>query len=188
MRIPLAQGIVLSAYETDPKTGVDTTKSNRGSGWAYAAGLLPAMAQCDSGAAATVRANMDPSAGSPVKDGYGAVWDAVQKVHTCLGVTCGQMGGLMKGAVPVIQHCNDDGTATNSSGYNATGTGLPPSTGEKSSTGATAGKIIGGIIAFAFLVALVVGLYCIFCRRRKNIDAPLMPAMDEVDSTFTVNR
>jgi hypothetical protein len=184
MRVPLAQGIINFAYKADPKVPVDKAASagDRGAGWAYAAALLPAVDACNSNAASTIRSNLDPAASSPVKDGYEAVYNAVRDVHTCLGITCAQLGGLLNPATYVIRPCTDDGTASDATGADGAGYNKPGS--DKSSAGVTAGKVIGAIVAVALFVAVVVGLYFVCCRRRKNIDAPLMPPGDEVDNTF----
>ena len=61
-------------------------------GWAFSAAVLPQIAQCDAGAATTIRNNLDVANAEPMKDGVAAVKTAVESVYACLGITCADVG------------------------------------------------------------------------------------------------
>ena len=63
-------------------------------GWAFAAPLLPLIAECDASVGETIHANMWLNADVNVKDGFSAVKSAIESVYGCLGITCADVGGL----------------------------------------------------------------------------------------------
>ena len=50
-------------------------------GWAFSAAVLPQIAQCDAGAATTIRDNLDVANAEPMKDGVAAVKAAVESTY-----------------------------------------------------------------------------------------------------------
>jgi hypothetical protein len=105
MKVPLIQGIIEYAYKADPLSDYDCKhKAEDGrdclkewaEGWAFAAGVLPMIDQCDPEVAKTVAANLGMAdgleAGTQVKDGYVAVKEAVESTYNCLGLTCDEIG------------------------------------------------------------------------------------------------
>jgi hypothetical protein len=95
MKVPLVQGMLRYAYKADPHGGAAGDKEI-GEGWAFATGILGEINKCSPTVAATVRANMDIAASAPVADGYEAVIAAVQTTYDCMGITCEDVGGLLK--------------------------------------------------------------------------------------------
>jgi len=106
MTVPLVQGLLKYAWKADPVNGnscngeagnnaatvaADCAKS-WAEGWAFSAAVLPQIAQCDAGAATTIRDNLDVANAEPMKDGVAAVKTAVESVYACLGITCADVG------------------------------------------------------------------------------------------------
>ena len=61
-------------------------------GWAFSAAVLPQIAQCDAGAATTIRDNLDVANAEPMKDGVAAVKAAVESTYQCMGISCTDVG------------------------------------------------------------------------------------------------
>ena len=100
------QGLLKYAWKADPVNGnscngeagnnaatvaADCAKS-WAEGWAFSAAVLPQIAQCDAGAATTIRDNLDVANAEPMKDGVAAVKTAIEGVYDCLGITCTDVG------------------------------------------------------------------------------------------------
>ena len=100
------QGLLKYAWKADPVNGnscngeagnnaatvaADCAKS-WAEGWAFSAAVLPQIAQCDAGAATTIRDNLDVANAEPMKDGVAAVKAAIEGVYDCLGITCTDVG------------------------------------------------------------------------------------------------
>ena len=100
------QGLLKYAWKADPVNGnscngeagnnaatvaADCAKS-WAEGWAFSAAVLPQIAQCDAGAATTIRDNLDVANAEPMKDSVAAVKTAIEGVYDCLGITCTDVG------------------------------------------------------------------------------------------------
>ena len=107
MSIPLIQGTLKYAYNSDPKTttGYCTADADKtaltstadcakawAEGWAFAAAILPRIDQCSSTAAATIKTNIEISASKPMAGGFAAVKTAMESTYPCLGITCADVG------------------------------------------------------------------------------------------------
>jgi hypothetical protein len=85
--VPVIQGMMREAYETDPNGGAVDADGfvEVAEGWAFAAAVLPLIAECNSANASTIRTNMDTLSQSASErnsstDGYLAVVRAVESV------------------------------------------------------------------------------------------------------------
>ena len=100
------QGLLKYAWKADPVNGnscngeagnnaatvaADCAKS-WAEGWAFSAAVLPQIAQCDAGAATTIRDNLDVANAEPMKDGVAAVKAAVESTYQCMGISCTDVG------------------------------------------------------------------------------------------------
>ena len=107
MSIPLIQGTLKYAYNSDPKTttGYCTADADKtaltstadcakawAEGWAFAAAILPRIDQCSATAAATIKTNIEISASKPMAGGFAAVKTAMESTYPCLGITCADVG------------------------------------------------------------------------------------------------
>ena len=95
MAVPMMQGMLRYAYKADPVHGISVPKEIA-EGWAFARGVLPPIHGCDANAAALVRRNMDISVATPVAVGYRAVKQAVESVYGCMGISCADVGGMLR--------------------------------------------------------------------------------------------
>jgi Notch-like protein len=113
MTVPLVQGTLRYAWKVGQTGGVDNRPSdqfakNAASGSTYAAAVLPLVHACNPAAASVVSDNVkfgaavyDQTTGAYVsgtKPDTGAVKAALETTYACLGITCGQVGGLLNGA------------------------------------------------------------------------------------------
>ena len=130
------QGLLKYAWKADPVNGnscngeagnnaatvaADCAKS-WAEGWAFSAAVLPQIAQCDAGAATTIRDNLDVANAEPMKDGVAAVKAAIEGVYDCLGITCTDVGeyqasGMVKSGMDACTFApSNDVDSTTSSG------------------------------------------------------------------------
>ena len=95
MSVPLLQGALRYLY----KQATSPTPKAGGELWAFAAAVLPRVHQCSPAAAAMLNASSYP--GTAISD-FRAVLDvkeALEGAYACLGVTCADVGGLLKNAL-----------------------------------------------------------------------------------------
>ena len=107
MSIPLIQGTLKYAYNSDPANAYGDCAADAGKtaltasdgcvkswaeGWAFAAAILPRIDQCSSTAAATIKTNIDIAAETPMAGGFAAVKAAMESTYPCLGITCADVG------------------------------------------------------------------------------------------------
>jgi len=136
MTIPLIQGMLKYAYESDPAPTSVKCASTGGAcdkalaeGWAFAAAVLPRLDFCDPSVAKLVKDNLDVTAiagaktqgQSHMKDGYAKLKEEVEKTYPCLGITCEEVGfyqsaGVGKGGMTA---CSDASTASSGSSGSA---------------------------------------------------------------------
>jgi len=93
MSVPLIQGVLRAAYKLDKEEGGE---KELGYGTVFAAAVLPAIADCDADAAATIEANLSPTTSST---DFAAVKAAFEGQYGCLNISCEHVSGLV----------NDDG-------------------------------------------------------------------------------
>merc|ERR1712118_619439 len=135
MTIPLIQGMLKYAYESDPAAGTkcastgDDCDKALGEAWAFAAAVLPRLNYCDSSVAKLVRDNLDVTAitgattqgNGQMTGGYAKLKEEVEKTYPCLGITCEEVGfyqsaGVGKGGMTA---CSDASTASSGSSGSA---------------------------------------------------------------------
>merc|ERR1719281_1771115 len=129
MTIPLIQGMLKYAYESDPAAGAkcastgDDCDKALGEAWAFAAAVLPRLNYCDSSVAKLVKDNLDvtviagatASGDTQMTDGYAKLKEQVETTYPCLGITCEEVGvyqttaGVAKGGMSV---CTDPTTTS----------------------------------------------------------------------------
>merc|ERR1711865_838668 len=90
MSVPLVQGALRYAYKVDLLSGADKEKAEM---VAFTGAILPRVAVCSAKSAATIRSNM--FIGGTVTAGFAAVKTAFEENYACMGLTCGDVGGLM---------------------------------------------------------------------------------------------
>jgi len=119
MTVPLVQGTLKYAYKADPTNaggdcvadaGMNATTASDGcvkswaEAWAFAAAVLPQIAECDWGVAEKIRYSLDIEAATPVQGGFYSVKAAIESTYPCLGITCADVGAYA-GTMP----CGDPG-------------------------------------------------------------------------------
>jgi len=106
MTIPLIQGMLKYAYESDPAAGAKCASGSLdcdkalGEAWAFAAAVLPRLNYCDSSVAKLVKDNLDVTAiagastqgNSQMTDTHAKLKTEVEKTYPCLGITCEEVG------------------------------------------------------------------------------------------------
>jgi len=150
MTIPLIQGMLKYAYESDPAAGAKCASRSLdcdkalGEAWAFAAAVLPRLNYCDSSVAKLVKDNLDvtviagatasgdgtafvASPGPQMKDGYAKLKSEVEKTYPCLGITCEEVGvyqksGVNKGGMEI---CGSSGSSGSSGSADAATTAKP---------------------------------------------------------------
>jgi hypothetical protein len=148
MTIPLIQGMLKYAYESDPAAGLKCVSTggvvdNSGDcdkalaeGWAFAAAVLPRLNFCDSTVAKKVKDNLDVTTitdamaqkNTHMKDGYATLKAEVEKTYACLGITCEEVGvyqttaGVAKGGMSV---CGTTASSGSSGSADAATTAKP---------------------------------------------------------------
>jgi hypothetical protein len=162
MTIPLIQGMLKYAYESDPKAGAKCASGSLdcdkalGEAWAFAAAVLPRLNYCDSSVAKLVKDNLDvteiagataqgdgtafvASPGPQMADGYAKLKEEVEKTYPCLGITCEEVGVYQKSGVNKggMVKCTD------------------PTPAPATSTGTSATSDESGALAAAFAMVLL---------------------------------
>jgi len=128
MSVPLVQGSLRYAYKVDKLQG---GSKERAEGDVFSAAVLPRVAACDVGAAQTISDNLAYAATSPMSSGFAAVKAAFESTYACLGVTCEDIGGLIRagndhyaGAEPCVTPTGLGAAAASSSSDDGPSTGL----------------------------------------------------------------
>jgi len=99
--VPVIQGMMREAYETDPNGGAEDADGfvEVAEGWAFTAAVIPLIAECSMSAASTIRTNMDTLGANATSrqpaDGYLAVVRAVEGTYPCLGITCDDVKAMV---------------------------------------------------------------------------------------------
>merc|ERR1719316_83282 len=95
MSIPLVQGSLRYAWKVaeDPQAG----ETEKAEGAVFSAAILPRVDKCDAAKAKLISDNMKINAGAgSMTDGFKAVKEAFEATYCCLGITCADIGGLLK--------------------------------------------------------------------------------------------
>ncbi|CAN0130096.1 unnamed protein product, partial [Laminaria digitata] len=133
-------------YLADPDGG-DGKEKEAAELWAFAASVLPRINECDSDVAVTIKANTDlDSSDAPVSEGYVLLKEKLESVYSCLGISCGQIGGLVIGESTEYYE------------------GFEPC-GDKDD-GLGSAEVAGIVIAVVAVVAILGGV--VLCKRRNK--------------------
>jgi len=167
MTVPLIQGTIRYAYIMDKES--DKREKTEAEGATFAAAVLPMVNACNEGDADIIYDNMKTGNGGNAK--FDEVKAAFERNLGCLGITCGDIGGLVDeasvgykaGAEPcgyTPEPINEPSVSTGSSSKPSSSTASSnASTSDKGNEGANVGLAVGltfGIVAFLAIVALVV--------------------------------
>jgi hypothetical protein len=93
MSVPLVQGALRYAYKVGKLQGGSKEKAE---GAAFSAAILPRIAACNPEAAQTISDNMKLGSSSPMSAGFTAIKQAFESSYECLGITCKDVGGIIK--------------------------------------------------------------------------------------------
>merc|ERR1719269_195680 len=117
MSIPLVQGSLRYAWKVaeDPQAG----ETEKAEGAVFSAAILPRVHACDAAKAKSISDNMNINAQTFMTSGFKAVKEAFEATYCCLGITCADIGGLLKSST-----APDDGYMENT----ATGVSAAPCT------------------------------------------------------------
>ena len=122
MTVPLVQGTLKYALKADPAnaggecvadagmnamTASDGCVKSWAEAWAFAAAVLPQIAECDWGVAEKIRYSLDIEAATPVQGGFYSVKAAIESTYPCLGITCADVGAYA-GTMPCGEPDDDD--------------------------------------------------------------------------------
>jgi len=91
MSVPLVQGALRYAYKVGELQGGSKEKAE---GAAFSAAILPRIAACNPSAAQIISDNM--KLGASMSAGFTAVKEAFESSYECLGITCSDVGGIIK--------------------------------------------------------------------------------------------
>lgn len=184
MNVPLIQGTLryahkLSEFGSVARDDADSIEKHNAEGATFAAAVLPALHKCNTNAARTVYKNMQ--VGKKRAD-YQAVKQAFESNYDCLGITCEDVGGVLNDSseffLPAATPC---GSLEVFKQYNSYGS---RDEGEKLSTGAVVGIVIGVAAAVAILV---VGVMKVTKSGKEEVkDIPPEAAVQSVES-YSVN-
>merc|ERR1711937_325849 len=135
MTIPVVQGMLKYAFESDPAATDGKKYCNVGAGdacdkalaegWAFAAAVLPRLNYCDLAVAKLVKENLDVTAitgattqgNTHMTSGYATLKAEVEKTYPCLGITCDEVGVFQSSGTPFggMTKCSDASTASSGS-------------------------------------------------------------------------
>merc|ERR1719174_99234 len=146
MSIPLVQGSLRYAWKVaeDPQAG----ETEKAKGAVFSAAILPRVANCDTAKAKIISDNMKINAGTFMSSGFKAVKEAFEATYCCLGITCADIGGLLKSSTAP----NDgymENTATGVSAAPCTAT--CPGGGGPVSSSALAMRRLSLLVSWCFL-------------------------------------
>jgi len=146
MSIPLVQGSLRYAWKVaeDPQAG----ETEKAEGAVFSAAILPRVSACDPAKAKIISDNMKIDAGTFMSAGFTAVKEAFEATYCCLGITCADIGGLLKSSTAP----NDgymENTATGVSAAPCTAT--CPGGGGPVSSSALAMRRLSLLVSWCFL-------------------------------------
>merc|ERR1719214_523444 len=94
MSIPLVQGSLRYAWKVSEERQV--FECPRPEGAVFSAAILPRVSACDPAKAKIISDNMKIDATNHMSAGFTAVKEAFEATYCCLGITCDDIGGLLK--------------------------------------------------------------------------------------------
>jgi hypothetical protein len=144
MSIPLVQGSIRYAWKVAEAQGGETEKAE---GAVFSAAILPRVSSCDAAKAKIISDNMKINAGTHMSAGFTAVKEAFEATYCCLGITCADIGGLLKSSTVLNDYMET--TATGVSAAPCVTTPACPPTGTASS--ALAMRRLSLLVSWCFL-------------------------------------
>jgi len=158
MTIPLVQGLLYSMYEIDiHKTDRENVQATAA---AYMTALLPRLDQCNSGRANSIYA--DAKIGGAHQGSFEVVKDSLEALYECLGITCEDVGGLVKLSDPTSYQRNASPCSTSPRVPNNPNPSSPPSL-------RTSSNKKSGILVAVLIPLLLVGvLFTLFKIRKRT--------------------
>jgi Notch-like protein len=112
MSIPLIQGSIRYAYKVGEDSGGLKEKAE---GAVFSAAILPRVHACDAAKAKIISDNMKINAQTFMTSGFKAVKEAFEATYCCLGITCADIGGLLKSSTVLNDYAD---CSANSGGAN----------------------------------------------------------------------
>merc|ERR1719324_417485 len=109
MSIPLVQGSLRYAWKVAEEPGAG--EKEKAEGAVFSAAILPRVANCDPAKAKIISDNMKIDATNHMSAGFTAVKEAFEATYCCLGITCDDIGGLLKSST-VLGDYKDCSTST----------------------------------------------------------------------------
>jgi len=94
MSIPLIQGSLRYAWKVDQEPNAGAKEKAEGA--VFSAAILPRIAACNPDAATIISDNMKINAANHMSAGFVAIKQAFESTYACLGITCEDIGGLLK--------------------------------------------------------------------------------------------
>jgi len=106
MSVPLVQGALRYAYKVAQLKGCPTGGCPKeiAEGAAFSAAILPLVSACDTAAAKLISDNMAITATTPMKSGFASIKQAFEATYACMGITCADVGGLIKEGATVFPY------------------------------------------------------------------------------------
>jgi hypothetical protein len=148
MSIPLVQGSLRYAWKVaeDPQAG----ETEKAEGAVFSAAILPRVAKCDAAKAKIISDNMKIDAGTFMSAGFTAVKEAFEATYCCLGITCADIGGLLKSSTVLNDYAD---CSANSGGANCAApcTATCPGGGGPVSSSALAMRRLSLLVSWCFL-------------------------------------
>ena len=157
MTIPVIQGMLRYVYLADPAVNGDSCSNGAcdydkpwAEAWAFAAAVLPQIAQCDATVAAEIVENLDVDTpvGAPLVDGFAYVKGLVESTYSCLGITCADIGDLIDSdtglVIPGMEGCSRVVVVVKES--------------SKKTTKTDNGAVLGLAVAFAIVALIAIAL------------------------------
>jgi hypothetical protein len=126
MVVPLIQGVMRYLFFAP----TDGTEKSRSELYAFAAAVLPYVDYYDSAVAEVLRRNTNITNLVPVPDGYTTVKASLESAYPAMGITCGDVGGLVStaytsGYYPGMEPCTDVTTSSSNGDGSDSDEGLP---------------------------------------------------------------
>ena len=168
MKVPLVQGALRYAYirQFEVPSGGGLREKAEAEGAAFAAAVLPWVAYCDEADADLIYENLRVGSQDPDVN-FAAVKAAFERTYKCLGISCGQVGGLwgVDGYKDGAKPC----------GGGASGVGI-------GSEDANAGVIVGGIFGAVAGLALLLFLWsrCVSKQQSTSKGSGNIAAVSEI--------
>jgi hypothetical protein len=158
MKVPLVQGALRYAFVRNyesPST-VELVEKAEAEGASFAASILPWVHACSEVDADIIYDNLRVGS-RPENVDFVAVKKAFERNYKCMGITCGEVGGLwsVDGYLPNAKPCG--------TGFSASGSGISSGDDDKK-----AGVIIGSLIGVSFGLALLAFAWWSSCKSKGS--------------------